>query len=311
LTSELNITISGICTNVFGVVPGVNMRTVVPDATAIRFGVVRIPESPGKYTNAYYYLMPHVGMMRDQVVGARNRWFLTGYYIRVVNAIDQPFSYSGEGFQLTEFADHVSISPQVVLEGGALAYLDVVGGRVRTEGIKHDDPLICHICIKTSGTPRISITPLPGTVLPQWGEIVIDSHELHITNLDYEAVTEDANFDFLMNYLVTSNGIPKSLTRLTPGMPAENKKLTLRHLGERLRALGLLMETGGTVEGWRKSIEFGDEPQSLEPLEPPSHGGSAVSIGTAEEVMSMLGTTVLDPVPFDPSCSFGDMGGGA
>jgi hypothetical protein len=278
------------------------MRTVVPDATTIRFGVVSVPADNGQSTNAFYYLMPHIGMMRDQVVGG-NRWFLTGSHIRVVNAITQDFVNTGDGFELPAFAERVSISPQVVLEGGALAYLDVVGGRVWIEGKMHEDPLVSHVCIKTDGTPKISIMPLPGTVLPADQEVTLHSHELHITNLDYEAVTEDAHFDFLMNYLVTSNGIPLQLTQRTPGLPAENKALTMRHMGERLRALGLLMETGGTVEGWRKSIEFGDEPLSLDVLR---HGGTTVSIGDRAEVMAQL-SPVLDPVPFDPSCSFGNI----
>ena len=42
--AELNITFAGIITHLDGIVPGVPMRAVVPNALSVRFGEIWIPD---------------------------------------------------------------------------------------------------------------------------------------------------------------------------------------------------------------------------------------------------------------------------
>jgi hypothetical protein len=297
VVGELNITFAGVCTSIYNIVPGVPMRTVLPNALAVRFGAIKIPGADGHLHNVEYYLMPHLPMIRDRLRGG-NHLPLTGYYLTVSNAKPQPFCRTPGGFSLGEFVKDVALDPDVVFEGNAAAYFDVFGGRVWTEGNKEEN-LITRVCIRTEGTPRISITPLPGTIMPLDAEPSIETDELYVTNLDFEAATEDAPFDFLLNYLVAKGGIPKVLSRRTPGLPPEPKRLTMIHLGERLKALGTLIETEGTVSGWRAAVKRGDEPG---PLPKPASPGQDVGSFTGK-----LATMTIDPVPFNQSCSPGSL----
>jgi hypothetical protein len=290
--AELNITFSGICTHIHRLVPGVPMRTVLPDATALLFGVVRIPGADGALRNAYYYLMPHVAKIRDSLNNPGWQHLLTGHYLKVINAKQQPFCREPGGFSLTEFKKDVALSPDVVFEGNAMAYFDIFGGRVWHEGTGNE-PRTTRVCIKTEGTPQLLIAPLPGTVLPVEKVVPIETHELYVSNLDLEAATEDSQFDFLMNYLVAKGGIPSQLHQRTPGMNPDPSALTLFRVGERMKALGTLIETQGTVSGWRAAQRRGDEPGSL--------GIDSPSGGDPFPGTRAIGS--IDPVPFDQSCS--------
>jgi len=297
---ELNITFSGICTQLHNIVPGVPLRTVLPDASAIRFGIIRIPDSLDHFHNVSYYLMPHLAMVRDRVIGGRSH-LLTGHYLRVVNARPQPLCRTAGGFSLTEFHPNARLAPDVVFEGNAAAYFDIFGGRVWSQGTG-DEPRVTRVSIKTEGTPRISISPLPGTVMPVELETEVESCELYVTNLDLEPATEDSSFDFLMNYLVTKGGIPKQLSQRTPGMPSEPARLTMAHLGEKLKALGVLIETEGTVKGWRDAIRIGDEPEPQPGSSPVIRTGNLFNVDW-EGIHHELSTIPIDPVAFNQSCS--------
>lgn len=297
---ELNITFSGICVGIHNIVPAVPLRVVLPDASALRFGMIQIPMDDGHPHDVEYYLMPHVAMIRDRLTAGR-QMPLEGSYIRVLNAREQPYCCESAGeYRLSEFVSGLSYDSNVVLEGNAMAYFDIRGGRVWTEG-EGNEPRTLHVCIRTEGKPRIGISPLPGAVAPVELETEIDSEELYITNLDVEAAVEDVSFDFLLNFLVAKGGIPRALNRRTPGLPAEPAALTMTHLGERMRALGLLIETGGTVAGWSNSIEKGDEPGPFRSLIPASGAPRRVRLG------DRLASAVIDPMAFDPSCSYGNL----
>lgn len=293
---ELNITFSGICVSLHsGVVPGVPMRTVVPNALACRFGVIRIPDKDNFLYNVYYYLLPHVAIASDQIIGGR-QIYLTGQYITVTNAKEQPFCRDEGGFSLNEFKPDVQLDPDVVFEGNAMAYFDVFGGRVWTEG-EGDEARVTRVAIKTNGTPRVRISPLPGNVIPWEADTAIETNELYISNLDIEAATEDFQFDFLLNFLVAKGGIPQQLSKRVPGMTPDPKSLTLNRLGEKLKAMGTLIETGGTVEGWRDAVKRGDEPEPPSGLQKPQ---------PPPPVMTLTGAIAkggINPIPFDPSCS--------
>jgi hypothetical protein len=292
VVDELKITFQGVCTSVFGVVPGVPMRTVLPNAMAIRFGAVKVPGSDGAPHNVDYYLMPHIPLIRDRMTNGRHL-LLDGLYMKIVNAIPQPFCWEPGGYSLTEFRNDVQLSSNVVFEGNAAAYFDVFCGRVWTEGAE-DEPFTTHVSIKTEGPPRISIKSLPGAITQFETEQTIDTGELWVTNLDVQAAVEDTQFDFLLNYLVAAGGIPKELHKRTPGMSPQPNRLTLAHLGERLKALGTLIETGGTVSGWRGAQGEGDEPGFLR---------TGVPDEDRNALTGTLAKFAIDPVSLDPSCS--------
>ncbi len=297
---ELNITFSGACVNLFGIVPGVPMRTVLPNAIAIRFGVIQVPWRGDQIRNAEYFLMPHVAQARDQQFGG-SPLPLMGYHLTVSNAKAQPFCRDTRGFSLYEFLPDLKLSSSVVFEGNAMAYFDIFGGRVWTEGSGIFEPRLTRVCIKTEGTPKIRLTPLPGNILPV-PVPEIETSELWVTNLDLEPAVEDTSFDFLLNYLVAEDGIPLRLSKRVPGMPDEPPRLTLIHLGERLKALGMLIETQGTVSGWRAAVRRGDEPGNafgaISALPPPPGN---------ESLHGELAGAAIDPVSYNVSCSTSDL----
>ncbi len=128
--------------------------------------------------------------------------------------------------------------------------------------------------------------------------MTVNTGTLFVTNLDYDPATEDAGFDFLLNYLVAKGGIPSELTERTPGMPDEPPPVSLSHLGERLRALATLIETGGTVTGWTGVAGSG-----LEPAPAASVAAIERSPTDRETYIRKLASFNRDPVPFDQSCS--------
>ena len=296
---ELNITFSGACVNMFGIVPGVPMRTVLPNALAVRFGVIQVPWLGDQIRNAEYYLMPHLALLREGRFATPT--FLTGYHLTVTNARTQMLCREGQGFSLYEYLPDLELAANVVFEGNAMAYFDIFGGRVWTEGSGIFEPRVTRVCIKTEGTPRISVTALPGNILPVPFPL-IETNELFISNLDYEPALEDASFDFLLNYLVSRDGIPVRLSKRVPGMPEEPTELTMIHLGQRLKALGTLVETQGTVSGWHAAVDRGDEPE-------PVFGAlrSPVSRGNPSSLLGQLAGLTIEPVSYNVSCSTSDL----
>lgn len=303
---QLTVTISGVCVNVFDYVPGVPMRTVLPDAMSVRFGSLLMPGDNKDYIDVSYYLMPHVATVRTSLLGGgqsigvgTENGQLFGSYISVLNAKPQPFVRVApeDGYKLGDYASQVHPSPDVVLNGRALAYFDCFGGTVQTLG-SGNEPRTAQVTIVTEGTPRVSITSLPGTSTPV-DSTPFETNELYISNLDLEPATEDAEFDFLLNYLVTQEGIPRVLTRRVPGLSPQPREFSLERLGERMRSLGLFLQTEGTVAGWQKSTH----PPQL--LAAPGSSGSRSARRSA--LAREMAARVIDPVPFDPSCSYGNL----
>lgn len=285
---ELKIKFSGICTHLYCVVPGVPMRSVLPIATGVEFGVLTPAYRPCDEP-MFYYLMPHVAKVRDGSGPGAWEHILTGNYIRVTNAKDQQFRRTKGGFKLTDYVKDVNLSADVVFRGRAMAYFDIFGGRVWHEG-GADEPSTTHVSISTDGPPEISITPFFDTPLPST-ETRIVQDELSVTNMDVYPAGEDSQFDFLKNYLVVAGGLPTQLMKPTPGL-GDPTPLTLRRFGERLKGLGVFVETQGTVDGWRNAQAFGDERGNL-PL---------TQLG-ANPFLGALAPYTIDPVPLDQSCS--------
>ena len=289
---ELIISFQGVCVSLFDVVPGVPMRTVLPDAMAIRYGAVRIPmglESSPR--DVEYYTMPHIAIIRESLQHSQN-FELRGQYLKVVNAKSQPLCREPGGYSLSQFKEGVRLSANVAFEGNAAAYFDIHGGTVWHEG-GPDEPITTHVSIKTEGTPLLSISSLPGSLSRYETVQPVNTGTLYVTNLDMQASVEDTQFDFLLNYLIAEGGIPKTLTERTPGMTRQANSVTHTHLGERLKAFGTLIETHGKFKDFHDAQLKGDEPGCLQLIPPPNHGAD---IGT-------LATFTIDPVAMDPSCS--------
>jgi hypothetical protein len=309
--AELNITFAGICTHLDGVVSGVPMRTVLPNALSVRFGELWIAElvnqSPRR---AEYYLMPHVPYISDSPIWGRPPRpcglprVLDGRYLKIVNATGDGLHFARkEGFSLTEFVFDFELDDDVVLGGRAACYFDVFHGCAWTEGTGND-PRITRVRMETDGPPRLAISRLTGSAPSACGEYYeIDiqpnaagAYELFVTNLDYDTATEYRNFDFLFNYLVAEGGLPTMLKKPTPGMPRDPSQLTMKYLGEKLKALGeYIMTDSGKVGGYRDSggtIKIEEERKLPMP-----------SSGVDSSMAERIGASVQAPLPLDQSCS--------
>jgi hypothetical protein len=279
------------------------MRTVLPDATSVRFGEVTFPsddanDASGRRT-VFYYIMPHVAWWRTHQTD-NTGLPLMGQYMRVVNVVDDhQFQSTGEGFfRLREYAPSVKLDEDVVYEGNAACYFDISHGDVYTIGEGKGARQTC-VTMRTHGTPIVHMARLPGAY-PQaiTGDYPIYSNELFITNLDLDPACEYANFDFLMNYLVVKGGIPKVLAKRTPGLTSDSSSATLHRMGVRLKALGEAVNTLGTVEGYLKSGTI-NAPKCVPPLPADAPSPFQMSVDGSDSVRF----PIQDPVPFDQSCS--------
>ncbi len=245
--ATLSILFSGISCQFHGVVPGVPMRAVLPNASAVRFGMVNVPDDrvvPPIDRWVDYYLMPHVPFVTDGTTPK----MLAGAHLQVLNpSTDQGFSFvPGDGYSLTRFVKDFAFSEDVVLNGNAACYFDVFYGKATTvgSGVAARSTLVT---METDGPPLLKITPFPGSPMAidetPWE---ISEGNLWVSNIDYDASTEDRPFDFLLNYLVARGGIPKQLRQLTPGLinPTDS---TMEDIGDELIRLGAFIANGGRL----------------------------------------------------------------
>lgn len=253
--SSLTITFKGICVHFHGVVPGVPHRVVLPNASAVRFGILRLPPGDGEPGHeAAFYTMPHLAVIGDPDPQGFNL-LLNGSHVQVVNAVGADFAWrEGSEFALAQYVPQFAFSEEVVFGGNAACYFDVFHGVGFSQGTGNE-PRTTVVEMETDGPPRIRITPFQQssiTVPPQ--EKTIDSGQLVVSNLDVDAAVEDAPFDFLLNYLVARNGIPTDLTKLTPGMPADPTPLTLQELGGKLQDLGETIARGQLLQSRLQAV---------------------------------------------------------
>jgi len=286
-TNQLTITFQGICCHFHGIVPAVPHRVVLPDASAVRFGMLRMPPSAGSGV-APYYLMPHLAIIGQPIDGGFGM-HLTGAQVQVVNAVSPDFIWTeSPKFAIAQYVPRFAFSEEVVFGGRAACYFDVFQGVGFTVGTG-DQPRSTVVQMETDGPPQIRITPFPGSALdlvPMEVTLnsVDNSSDLVVSNLDVDASLEDAPFDFLLNYLVARGGIPTVLSELTPGLPENPPMLTMGVVGDRLQSLGEM------VSGMDQST--GEKLQAL--------GDLAVNGGRpSNEVLRRLLTMVVD----NQSCS--------
>lgn len=243
--ATLTITFAGICTHFYNVVPGVPMRTVLPDASAVRFGALNIDANDP----VSYLLMPHVPLLIDvNNVTGNKVTVIAGAGLKIVNAAavgnSRPTRPDG-GFSLTDYVQNFAYSQDVVLNGGAAGYFDISLAQSVTTVVTGNGTRTTVVKIETIGDPQLEITPFPGSLMAD--TLLSTSTNLFVTNNDYDPLVADINFDFVLNYLVARGGIPKQLTAPTPGTPPNPTLLTPTNLGNLFQSLGAYILAGGAL----------------------------------------------------------------
>jgi hypothetical protein len=284
-TNQLTITFRGICVHFHDIVPGVPHRVVLPNASAVRFGIVTMPPSPVMGPSQMpYYLMPHLAVLGDPT-DCCPPVLLNGAHVQVVNAVGPDAKWvEGDEFAIAKYVPRFAFSEEVVFGGRAACYFDIFNGTGTSVGTGNN-PRSTVVTISTVGPPRIRITPFPEsnmTGLPT--EMKIDSGMLNVSNLDFVPPDEDAPFDFFLNYLVARNSIPTLLAERTPGLPAIPPKMTFAKVGDELISLGEAVAGVGEL--------VGNKLQSLTELI--ANGGRP-----SDEVLRVITKMVVD----NPSCS--------
>lgn len=223
-------------------------RVVLPDARALRFGTVEMPERHRRD----YALPPHFAVLlaRDAPphMPGTIRFGLIEEGIRLYVENSIPGVQYGPHFPfvpcISEFAGAIPSSPEVVQEGAALCYFDVSGGFVDAEpqagSTSPDPPLIgVQITIETpAGCPPILLAsrladphsvPIP-VALPEGDDV-----ELIVGNVDSLHGEGGADgVDFLLNFLVLERGIPD---RVIMPLPKPGRKSFLDLLVDAIVAL--------------------------------------------------------------------------
>lgn len=242
---ELTITFAGICTHFYNVVPGVPMRTVLPDASAARFGVLRMPANDPSDPDVMisYLLMPHVPLFND---GSKVT-VIAGAGLRILNAVGDRPQRPDSGFLITDYVHNFAYSENVVLNGSAAGYFDISAAKSVTTAVSPSGTRTTVVVIKTEGTPLLQITPFPGSLMKDELQRPIGSGQLWVTNNDYDPQVADINFDFVLSYLVARGGIPKQLKVRTPGLPPNPTLLTSAGVGTLFQSLGGFILAGGAL----------------------------------------------------------------
>lgn len=248
---KLTINFVGICTHFRqGVAAGVPHRVVLPDATRFITGMLTALDIPQvDHRDVLYYLMPHfpqldiAGTELDvpSLTGSggpavKNGDILSPVRLQVVNAIDDELTYSGEDVtrSLTEFVPNYAFSSDVVLNGRAMCYFDLYGGRV-TSSTNCRGTAYTTVEMTTDGSPELLVTPLAsssGRLRSHRLKLVstgpIDEVTLCVKNLETAPESESdlddqgGAFDYLFHYLTARGGIPQTIRSLTPGMLADD-----------------------------------------------------------------------------------------
>jgi hypothetical protein len=255
--SLLTINFHGICVHFKNVLPGIPHRVVLPDAMAVRFGTVSVATQPDDAPPAAYYLLPHYAFLRpeptSEIAGDHTR-VLDGVHLQILNpSKHQPTADPVDPlqpFSLRQYAPStLTYSDEVVMGGRAAAYFDLYGGAVETKAMPAG-ARYTSVTIETDGPPQLRSTTFPGSHGGVQSEVLtIDAPVLTIANMDFDAPDEDDNVDFLLNYLVARDGIPRFLERPVPGMGNDPQSVTAQQIARKLE--GLAERIGGSVADGR------------------------------------------------------------
>jgi len=258
---RVDVTFVGVCTHFLDTVPGVPHRVVLPDASAFRFGITMIvpdldPDLGEESTpnRATYYAMPHFSILRMQrpdvqktlqIQGVmENGNVFSGVRLEIPNAIGTGVTYQSPFHsieRLTSYVEHYNYSQEVVLGGQAGIYFDLFSASV-TAWPHQDDAIEAVASIETDGPPELLATPFFGGSPHRFsllgpGDDPEAPVGLWVANQGMDCFTPESGFDFLLHYLTNRTGIPRRLTRRTPGMSRDPKPFSQAELVEGAAAL--------------------------------------------------------------------------
>jgi hypothetical protein len=247
--STFTIRFAGICTHFRDIVPAVSHRVVLPNATAMRFGQIRLDWSG---ETVAYYLTPHFPFLRTPKNLERLEVpdVMSGGYLyacaalKVLNAVDDALTYApsfDNTAPITSFVPHYSFSDDVLGGGRAACYFDLSAGKVRSETVPGGATQVV-IEIETDGPPQLSVTPFRNTARPT--TLMLDSDELLVANLEIDRQDDDPPFDYLLHYLTERTGIPTRLTKPTPGMGLTPPSSTQESVAKALHGLARVVASG-------------------------------------------------------------------
>ena len=254
--SELTINFHGICVNFRNILPGIPHRVVLPDAMAVRFGTVSLATQPDA-PPAAYYLLPHNAFLRpektSEIAGDHTR-VLDGVHLQILNPSKVQPSIDPVGltpYSLQHYVPSTSTySEEVVMGGRAAAYFDLYEGAVETKATLAGAQYTS-VTIETDGPPQLRTTTFPGSPGGVRSEVLtIDAPVLTIANMDFDVPDEDDNVDFLLNYLVARDGIPRFLERPVPGLGNDPVSVTAERIALRLEGLAARIGSGLASQQW-------------------------------------------------------------
>jgi hypothetical protein len=152
-------------------------------------------------------------------------------------------------FSLQYYAPATSTySEEVVLGGRAAAYFDFNEGAVQIKATEAGAQYTS-VTMETDGPPQLRLTTFPGSPGGVRSEVLtIDAPILTIANMDFDVPDEDDNVDFLLNYLVARDGIPRFLEHPVPGLCNDPKSVTAAQIAQALYGLAERIR-GRTFDG--------------------------------------------------------------
>lgn len=289
-TSSLTVNFYGICTHfhhfVLGFVPGVDAvvphRVVLGRTLAVRPDLLITPDSNPNDPTTWipYCLMPHSATVRVVQPNPGNPvttgtivldgTIISGARVSVKNI--QPGAVGNITYnnwdivdRLTKFIPDYKYSREVVLEGRASLYFDIMGGTITASNDNDPNkPTRVTAAIPTDGPPQLLIEPFDGPALPLI-TVTEENPTIEIRNLGPGCDDSDAlsGYDFLLHYLTNVRGIPRTVTSALPampvGMPFPNKlkDAVIRCFTDMVNGTPGLGTSGGTTGSFLRGFARG------------------------------------------------------
>lgn len=228
--AKLTIHFRGICAHFRHLVPGVPHRVVLPNATALRFGLVDIPDE----STRTYVLPPHFPVLRaptpemQALLDVRGVMvggvIYDGARLQVANAKDKRVEYGArweDVAHLSHYVEAYQFSDEVVLGGRASCYFDVMGGTAAPDIGVNQKIAGVSITMETDGPPELLVSPFfqATNSKPAESRITLfgDDVRLLVANAGLGCGEGGADgFDFLLNYLTLKGGLPRYLRKRPP-----------------------------------------------------------------------------------------------
>lgn len=228
---QLTFAFHGVCTHFRKIVPGIPHRVVLPNAGALQYDTVFVESLQ---LRLYYYAMPHLATFRI-VNGEQSRLnvgralvrgdVFDGVRIEVANPLGHEMiydsTYEDNIKHLQDYVPNYSYSDEVVQNGRAACYIDLHAARM-VKAFVDGQATTVTATILTDGAPALHVTPFFNSPQILHRLQLADDPEanVHLQVHNFSALCEhvDSNFDFLLHYLTAKGGIPRVLTKPTPGL---------------------------------------------------------------------------------------------